>query len=292
MPSIAEAGQCEAAAVLEAVARLLHGVPGPDAADYDPAFLLAGLQKRQQATASASMSGYVDRLAADPDEVRALRSTLNVAYSKFFRNTYDWALLKHLALPPLISAAAAQSAGVRVWSAGCAEGQEAFSVAMLLAEQCGKQSRPQSFQVIATDISEPTLAAARLGVYDNAALENVALKYLESYFRPVGASFVVANTIASHVDFSLYDLLDPTSASPSAGIYGDFDLILCCNLLFYYRPEVQLRILDKVAGALRPGGYLMTGEVERDFVAEHALFRPVGVAGSLFEKVRQRGSMK
>jgi chemotaxis protein methyltransferase CheR len=226
------------------------------------------------------------RLSEDRAEAEAFSRSLNITYSEFFRNPLAFALLEQLILPRLLGEVGKSGRSeVRVWSAGCAAGQEAWSVAILLEELAAARERPVTIRIFATDVSETALALARKGVYDPAAVQNIRLKHLRDYFSAQGEAYVVTPRLRARVDFSAYDLLDARSACPPASLYGDFDLILCSNLLFYYRPDLRQHILDKVCRALSPGGYFVSGEAERDIVAKHDGFGHVAPPAAVFQKI-------
>ena len=188
-------------------------------------------------------------------------------------------------LPGLVAEKGACGRGeLRVWSAGCAAGQEAWSVAMLLEGAVRVGEQPPPYRIFATDQAESDLTLARAGVYGADAVGNVRLRHLDAFFSRQGESYAIAPRLRERVAFSAYDLLDERSASPASSIYGDFDLILCCNLLFYYRPGTRQRMLDKFFRALSPGGYFVTGEAERGIVSCLKGFRPVAPPSSVFQK--------
>ena len=128
------------------------------------------------------------------------------------------------------------------------------------------------------------MAQAAAGVYSAEAVGNVRRRDLEAFFSRQGELFVIVPRLRERVSFSVYDLLDEGSSSPEASLYGDFDLIFCCNLLFYYRPDIRQRILGKLCRALSPGGYVVTGEAERDIVAAHEGMHAVAPPVALFQK--------
>jgi chemotaxis protein methyltransferase CheR len=171
---------------------------------------------------------------------------------------------------------------IRIWSAACAAGQEAYSVAILLEDMAAERGKPIPFRIIATDVSDAQLAIARKGVYDDDAVRNVRLRHLRRYFSEQGKAYVIAPGLRDRVDFSSYDLLDERSSSPPASIYGDFDIVLCCNLLFYYRPSVRRLILERVRRGLSPNGYLVTGEAERAIVQDAGGFRAMTPPTAVF----------
>jgi chemotaxis methyl-accepting protein methylase len=160
---------------------------------------------------------------------------------------------------------------------------------MLLNELTDDKGNSVAFRIFATDRSDTELASARQGVYDSAAVRNVPLKHIQKYFSVKGESYSIVESLKDRLDFSFYDLLEERSVCPPACIYGDFDLVLCGNLLFYYRPDIRRLILNKVCRALSPGGYLATGEAEREIVAKHEGFRTVVTPSSVFQKTGRGG---
>jgi chemotaxis methyl-accepting protein methylase len=255
---------------------------GRDLSLFDDAFLVKSLQRRLQGTTHASWPAYLDSLTHDGAEAGALFQSLNIGYSEFFRDPLTFALLEQVILPRLVQQSG--QAGLRVWSAGCAAGQEAWSIAILLDEQNAEREQPVPFRIFATDRVETVLAEARGGVYDAASVQQLRLKHLHRYFTVTGDAYRISPALKARVDFSDYDLLAEGSSSPTAAIYGDFDLIFCCNLLFYYRPEVRQRILDKIVHALRPGGYCITGAAEREIVARQTGLNAVAPPAAVFQK--------
>ena len=261
---------------------------------YDAGFLTKTLAKRLAATGSGSAAAYLSRLAADPGEAAAFCRGLNITYSEFFRNPLAFALLETLILPGLVREKARTTGRpeIRVWSAGCAGGQEAYSVAILLDELAATQGQAVPHRIFASDIVAAELDAARLGVYGAAALQNVRLRHLRRYFDGHDDAFSISPQLRERVDFARYDLLDARSTCPPASIYGDFDLIFCSNLIFYYRPEVRQAILAKLRCCLAPGGYLVTGEAERAIVEQAGGFAPVAPPAAVFQRTRRRADPK
>ncbi len=256
---------------------------GLDVSRYDEAFLGQAISKRLAASGIATLAAYGEHLAKSASEAEAFFGSLHVNHSEFFRNPLSFAVLEQLIFPGLVEAKK-KSGDIRIWSAGCAGGQEAWSIAMLLDEISQAQTQPLSYRIFATDLDETNLSLARAGIYSEEALGKVRLQHMSKYLFRQGDSFAIAPRLRAHVDFSPYDLLDGSSSSPSASIYGGFDLILCCNLLFYYRPEGRRRILDKFSRALAPGGYFVTGEVERTTVSGHKGFRALLPPAAVFRK--------
>lgn len=269
-----------------AVMRQAHGL---DVTAYDESFLAKSFEKRRLATASETAAIYLQRLSGDPAEAKIFFRSLTIPYSEFFRDPLVFALLEQVILPRLLTEKEASGrAELRMWSAGCATGQEAWSVAILLDEWTTARGKPLAYRIFATDRSEANLARARSGVYGAAALGNVRLRQLERYFSRQGEFYTITARLRGLVDFSVYDLLDRNSSSPPASIYGDFDLVICSNVLLYYRPQMQRFILDKLRRNLAIGGYLVSGEAERQIVENAGGLGAVAPHVSIFQSTPRR----
>lgn len=265
----------ESAGPLEEIIRLLAEAYGLDVARYESGFLQRTIAKRMAVTGAGTIPGYAGQLAGDREEAQRLWSSLRITHTDFFRNPLTFAVIEQVVLPALVEAKKKSGGEIRVWSAGCASGQEAWSLAILLDEVAG----PVAYRIFSTDLEEPVLA--RSGVYGGAAVGNIRTRHLHEYFSRQGDTYSVSPRLRERMDFSACDLLDGATAIPAASIYGDFDLILCCNLMFYYRPGARKRIMDRIMPALMPGGYFVTGGVEKGIVADygklHAVVPPAAV---------------
>jgi len=282
-------GCAESQVAPDEIIRAMDRIHGLDISSFDPSFLVRTLERRLQATGCVSAMNYLaERLVKDPLEAEALHRSLHVGYSVFFRDPLTFALLETRVLPDLVEKGRkAGRGGLRVWSAGCAAGQEAWSVAILLDEPAASPDRHSAWRVFGTDLSKPDLALAGAGVYSAAELGNVRLRHLEACFTRQGDAFAVAAPLRERVEFSVYDLLDTASSCPPTSIFGDFDLVLCCNVLLYYRPARQRRILDKLLGCLAPGGYLVTGETERRIAGSAENLREATWPAPVFQTTRR-----
>jgi len=273
---------------LAEITRVMRDLCSTDISVYDESFLMKTIEKRLGATAINTLADYCEYLSKTRGEVDALSRSLTITYSEFFRNPLTFAMLKQWVLPRLMEEQERTNrTEIRVWSAGCAAGQEAYSIAMLLDELISTKGKGQSFRIFATDRSNTIIETAGQGLYNFAEIQNVGLKQFHSYFSQEGEAYRIGFGLREHIDFSAYDLLDELSNSPPASIYGDFDLIFCSNLLFYYRPEIRQLILNKVHRSLSPNGYLVTGEVEKAIVESVNGFRLVSPPAAIFQKVER-----
>lgn len=264
---------------------LLQAV-GCDVSRFDESFLAKTIAKRIAAVGAADAAAYQRRLADDRREAETLRDSLLVSHSEFFREPLAFALLETLVLPALVrQKKQAGQSEIRVWSAGCAAGQEAYSVAILLDAMAVAREAGIVPRIFATDLAEANVAAARRGVYHAGAMQNVRLGHLNGCFTREGDQYAVASRLRGQVDFSVYDLLDARTTCPPACIFGDFDLVLCSNVMLYYRRESRQVMLGKVARNLRPGGYFVTGGAERELVQNATGFRVLAPSAAVFKRV-------
>jgi len=161
---------------LDKIASILMQVHGIQVAMLDDAFLAKSIEKRMQAIDCDSFDSYCSDLEKNHDEGKALRKCLRIHYSVFFRDPLIFALLERVILPMIMSnKTAGNHKELRIWSAGCAAGQEAYSIAMLLEEKKFGIYQKMKYRIFATDLDEAVLAKARSGVFSASALRNVSL---------------------------------------------------------------------------------------------------------------------
>jgi len=258
-----------------------------DFAVYDATFLQKTIEKRMSAAQIGCVGDYCLRMRESPAEAETLFRSLYVQFSVFFREPLSFALLEQSVIPGLVADAPANGE-LRVWSAGCAFGQEAYSLAMLLDEQMKKAGKPLRYRIFATDVSEGALSFARRGVYPPADVQNVKQRHLGAYFIRQGEEYAVIPRLKRGVGFTRYDVLDAASANPPESIFGNFDIVSCCNLMMYYGPEARLMILHKLEESLSPAGRLIVGETERAFVERNTALDMLCVPAAVFRKASGR----
>lgn len=190
---------------------------------------------------------YCARLDRDEDEFDDLVNRVTVGESYFFREPGQLEVLRSTILPERRSV---RGAGLQLWSAGCSIGQEAYTLAMVLEEE----GLAASAHILATDIAREALGMAAAGVYGSWSLRAVTDRQREAYFHRVTMGYRVDERFARSITFRPLNLLDPTKGAP-----GDIDVILCRNVLIYFAPEAVARVARHLAGALAPGGWLVTG---------------------------------
>ncbi len=242
---------------------------GPDILRYDETFVMNSIQNRMAGTNCLSVETYIKLLRQDTGEQAIFSGSLQNSYSEFFRNSLTFTVLEKIILPSIVMKKGhTQKKVVRLWSAACATGQEAFSLAMLMEEIRPAIGEKFQYMLFASDRDESSVKQAQQGKFSSDALNNVTFRRLHRWFSLNCKSYTVNAGLINNIQFSVYDLLDERWTSPPAGIYGGFDLIMCSNLLFYYNEKFRKTILGKLSNCLAEGGYLITGEAERDILMQ------------------------
>jgi chemotaxis methyl-accepting protein methylase len=258
---------------------------GMDVAQYDETFLLNSANRRFSETNCASIEDYLELLENSELERMTYFDNLQIGYSTFFRNALTFDTLEKIILPELVSNVRKNNTkDLRIWSAACAAGQEAYSIAMLIEEEmaCSEKGKCNCL-IFATDRDEEQIETARRGQYAYHSLENVKLKQLDKWFIKYGNTYFIKPELKVNINFSVFDLFDKNYSSPPSSIFGHFDLIFCANLLFYYKENHRRTILDKITGAMSDNGYLVTGETERD-ILKKLHFREIYPHSAIFRK--------
>jgi two-component system CheB/CheR fusion protein len=245
---------------------------GFDYTGYRRPTLMRRFEKRMQTVGVDDWGAYRDYLDEHPEEFADLFNTILINVTGFFRDQEAWDVVAQEVIPKLL-AERPDDAPIRIWSAGCASGEEPYTVAMLLAEALGEEGFRRRAKIYATDVDEDALAEARDASYDAKQLEKVPPELRERYFTQVNHSFVFRNDIRRAVIFGRNDLhRDP----PISRV----DLLVSRNTLMYFASELQQRILSNFYFALNRGGFLVVGKAEalqsaRSFFAPYDLKRRI-----------------
>jgi two-component system CheB/CheR fusion protein len=224
------------------------------------------------ATATGSVAEYAALAERDPAEYDRLVGSLLIKVTEFFRDPKVWDYLRDRVLPGLIDEARREGRELRVWSAGCSSGEEAYSLAMTIAEALRDEARPIEVRIFATDIDSAAIAFARRGIYPPGAVRNILPALRARYFIRVGAGSQVVKRLRSQVIFGEHDL---SMRVP----FPRVDLLLCRNVLIYFTAALQRVTLETFAFSLRPGGHLVLGPSETvtafpgSYAEEHARLR-------------------
>lgn len=263
---------------------LISTLKDPEIRKFEENFLEHSVKQRMKCLNLSDTVSYMDALSQSSQERDHFAQSLLVGFSEFFRNPVTYAILGKIILPGLIESVRSNgNKEIRIWSAACAGGQEAYSLAMILDELFQMTNGCFNYRIFATDINPAMISFAKQGVYDAQQLGKVPYKFVNSYTQRAGNHYSILPRVAEKVIFSEFDLLSPVHYCPPACIYGDFDVVLCCNILFYYNEEIRQNILKKAAKCLKPDGFLVTGETERALIPARS-FREVYAPSAIFIK--------
>jgi chemotaxis methyl-accepting protein methylase len=241
----------------------LQETRGLDFSGYRISLIERRIMQRFSATTCNTTTEYLRYLQDHPVELDLLIDALTTHVSWFFRDTLTFEYIAEGVLPAIISRKkAANDRSFRLWSAGCAMGEEPCSASILIHEELEKESLNLDVHIFATDIDEKILAKARQGQYPFESVAGVKFGLLKKYFDITEEGFHLIQKIRNSVSFSVYDILDDKTFAPSESIFGSFDMVFCRNLLIYFNAEHQDRIFDKLYRSLSHNGYLVLGSAE------------------------------
>ncbi len=233
---------------------LLRVRTGQDFSNYKPATIRRRVERRLGVRGLTTLAEYAQLMRDNADEARLLMKELLISVTNFFRDGDAFASLEERVIPTLFQRHSSTDQ-VRVWSAGCATGEEAYSVAMLLAERASSIVDAPAVQVFATDLDEHAIATAREGLYSEADVADVSPPRLARFFQREAAGYRVRRELREMVLFAHHNVIrDPP--------FSHLDLIVCRNLLIYLNRSIQERLIETFHFALRPGGFLFLGMSE------------------------------
>jgi two-component system CheB/CheR fusion protein len=250
--------------------RILAEVLAQTGADFRPyrkKVVRRRIERRMGLRQVGRLAEYLAFLRDHPEETHQLARDLLIGVTAFFRDPEAWKVRETQVLAPLVAGKEA-GAPLRAWVPGCATGEEAYSLAMLLLEQLAAAPKDCRLQVFATDVNEGALAFARRGLYPASIAADVTPERLARFFtRAEGHSYQVSRQLREAITFGAQNLLSDAPLSK-------LDLISCRNVLIYLEPEAQQRVLALFHSALNEGGYLLLGPAET-VNRQPGLFEPI-----------------
>ena len=259
----------------EGLLEYLRQSRGFDFTGYKRPSLMRRIETRMHAIDVGNFSDYVDYLEVHPEEFAALFNTILINVTSFFRDPSAWQFLAQEIIPRLMANKTA-GAEVRIWSAGCATGEEAYSAAILFCETIGREEFRQRVKIYATDADEEALTIARQATYAAKEIAPVPEKLRAKYFEPTSGRYIFKTDLRRSVIFGRHDLLQDAPMSR-------LDLLICRNVLMYFNAETQGRILGRFNYALNKEGCLFLGKAEM-LLAQPNLFSPVELKHRVFCK--------
>lgn len=260
---------------LAVVLRQVAKRTGRDFSGYKRSTVLRRVTRRMAFRKVDTLQEYARLLEQDASEADRLFQDLLISVSSFFRDPEAFAVLERDVIPQLFEGKDANDQ-IRVWVAGCATGEEAYSIAMLLLEHAETLQEPPQIQIFATDLDEAACRRARMGFYPGTIAADVSAERLERFFEPESGGHRVKHLLRDVVLFAPHDLLqDPP--------FSKLDLVSCRNLLIYLGPEAQERALQTFHYGLRRGGYLFLGAAE--FTGDTGLFEAVDAKHRIYARL-------
>ena len=246
---------------------------GVDFTGYKRTSLRRLVGRRMRAVGVEDVREYLDRLEVEPHEVRALFDSLLINVTAFFRDPPAWHALSEEHLPLLLSRMGPDDP-VRAWSAACASGEEAYTLAILLHEKLGDEGFRRRVKIYATDVDDDALATARAGRYPRAAVEELTEERRREYFVEEDGTYVFRPDLRQNIIFGRHDLLADAPISRVS-------LLVCRNVLMYFTAETQARILERFAFALQERGLMLLGRAEM-LLTYNELFTPADLPNRIF----------
>jgi two-component system, chemotaxis family, CheB/CheR fusion protein len=276
----AAASEGSSANVLDAIIDRLAEGSGVSFKHYRRPMLERRIRHRAEEVSRSDLTGYLNLLNSDPEEVMALYSGALIHVTGFFRDPEVGDSLRDTILPALL-ANRPSNAPLRVWVAGCATGEEAYSWAILASEALEAAHSRSTSRIFASDLSERALATARAGFYSEAKMASVSPERLARYFTAVRGGYRVSEELRSRCVFARHDVTrDPP--------FSLLDVVSCRNLLIYLHRQMQEKVLSTFHYALKPGGLLLLGAAESASVSaglftitspEHKVYTRADVPG-------------
>ncbi|MEX0938094.1 MAG: chemotaxis protein CheB [Pirellulales bacterium] len=240
--------------LLQKIFAQLRARTGRDFSRYKRSTILRRIQRRMQLRQIEQFSRYLETVHDEPDEIRRLADDLLITVTSFFRDREVFEKLEKDVIPQLFEGKGPKDE-IRVWSVGCATGEEAFSVAMLLLEEARRRDCPPRIQVFASDLHERSLRQAREGFYPGDVETDVSPERLKRFFVHEEGGYRIRNEVRELVVYAPHNLMgDPP--------FSRLDLATCRNLLIYIQRDVQRDIIELFHYALKPEGYLVLGTSE------------------------------
>jgi two-component system CheB/CheR fusion protein len=239
---------------VSAALRFLQNAYGIDFAHYKPATVVRRIERRLQLTQATSLENYVEKLANDTAELDDLFHDLLIGVTRFFRDEGAFERLETSIIPELVERTRS-SEELRIWVAGCATGEEAYSIAILVQEELRKKNERTRLKILATDLHRGSLDFASRGLYPADRVTGVRPALLERYFDKRGPSYQVSPELRQCLVFAPHNVIKDAP-------FTRLDLVTCRNLLIYLQPLAQKKVLSLLHFALKRHGILMLGPSE------------------------------
>lgn len=239
---------------IKQILRVLRDSYGIDFTYYKPSTVVRRIERRLMLNHSDNLDAYVKTVSTDPEELNLLYKDLLIGVTRFFRDPEAFQLLEEKIIPDLLLKVTSQHE-VRVWSAGCATGEEAYSIAMLIHERLTMMNRPINVKIFATDVHRASLDAASSGIYEMSSIGGLSTARVERYFTQTRDGYRISQELRNMVVFAPHNLIKDAP-------FTRLDLISCRNMMIYLQPLAQKKVLSLFHFGLKTGGVLFIGPSE------------------------------
>ena len=270
---------------LESILLYLYEKTGIDFSGYRSGVIEQRIMKRIKETGHVDYHEYLVFLRGSAEELRVLIDTLTINVSGFFREALTFEYIAKKVLPTIVShKTQLHEDSISVWSAGCARGEEPYSIAIMLDDFLKRGDADLAPTIFATDIDVEAIDKALVAAYPFESVKDLKYRFLRNYFIEEGEKFIITPEVKGLVCFSIYNILDRKTFAPPESVFGGFDMIFCRNVLIYLLEEYQEIVFDKIYHALAEKGYLVLGETERPAVKFEARFKRRDACCPVFQK--------
>lgn len=261
----------------EALLDYLRQAHGFDFTSYKRSSLMRRMQRRMQVLDISSYSDYGDYLKKNSEEFTPLFSTIENNFTDFFRDALAW---KHLAteILPRIIGGKPESEPIRVWSAGCASGEETYSLAIILDQALGREQFRARVRIYGTDVDADALNQARQANYRASQVVGIPSELLNQYFEPTEDNYIFCKDLRRSIIFAHHNLVGNAPMS-------QIDLLVCRNVLIYFNIESQTRIMIRFHFGLKDSGFLFLGNAEMIPTDITSIFTSVNLQHRTFTKL-------
>lgn len=257
---------------------------GKDFSNYRLSCIQRRVALRMSTLKLATLDEYMNYLTGNPREIEQLLDTVTIHVTEFFRDAEVFAAIAEEILPAIVSRKLhSPSRTIRIWSAGCSTGEEAYSLAIITMRHLRGSSNDLAIEVYGTDVSKEACAAAREGVYSARKFENVPKNLRRRYFEANGEGYRVASDVRGCMKFSVHDLFSP---SP----FSLLDLVVCRNVLIHFDNAVRNDVLKRFHASLGDSGMLILGKSEAVIGTALAYYELVDPRNKVYRKIVLRDS--